>query len=175
MCPPARRHRGDAVQLGRETGLNDPTNITKLLRTNGRIPVESQVAKKCGTVEPHELVSVGDATLVAAARAMTRSLGLHCLAVLLEFGEDFGAVVDLQDAVNLRGVPGLGPTGLEYDLDDVVTRVGPCEIRYRVLGGLVLIEEVGFLKDLAACGAGEDIVAEWEEEVVISGDAGFGA
>lgn len=106
---------------------------------------------------------------------MTRRLDLHRLAVLLEFGEDFGAVVDLQDPVNLRGVPGLGPTRLEYDLDDVVTRIGSCEIRNGVFCGLVLIEEVGFLEDLAARGAGENVVAEWEEEVAIGGDVGFGA
>lgn len=33
---------------------------------------------------------------------------------------------------------------------------------------------MGFLEDFAACGAGEDIVAEREEEVGVGGDIGFG-
>lgn len=127
-------------------------------------------------MEPHELVAVGDAPLVAAARGdVTRSLGLHCLAVLLEPGEDLGAVVDLQDSEDPWELTGLGPTRLEYDLYDVVSRVGSHELRHGVACGLMLLEEVGLLEDLAARGAGEDVVAEWEEVVVVvGGDVGFG-
>lgn len=77
-------------------------------------------------MEAHELVSVGDAALVAAARmgAVTRRLGLHGLAVLFEFGEDLGAVVDLENAGYGWEWLGFGPTRFEDDLDDVVTRVG---------------------------------------------------
>lgn len=77
-------------------------------------------------MEAHELVAVGDAALVAAARegAVTRRLGLDGLAVLLELGEDLGAVVDLEDAGHVGEGFGFGPTRFEDDLDDVVTRVG---------------------------------------------------
>lgn len=130
-------------------------------------------------MEPHELVAVGDAAFIAPPRCATvtrRRLGFHGLAILLESGEDLGAVVDLQDAEHPRGDTGLGPARFEYDLDDVVTRVGSHELRHGVGGGLVLLKEVGLLEDLAARGAGEDVVAEREEEaVVIGGDVGFGA
>jgi len=43
-----------------------------------------------------------------------------------------------------------------------------------VLEGLVGFQEVGFLEDLTARGAGEDVVAEREKEVGVGGDVGFG-
>lgn len=77
-------------------------------------------------MEAHELVAVGDAALVAAARegAVTCRFGLHDLAVLLELREDLWAVVDLEDAGYGGGGFGFRPTRFEDDLDDVVTRVG---------------------------------------------------
>lgn len=127
-------------------------------------------------MEAHELVAVGDAALVSAARegSVTRRFGLDNLAVLLELREDLRAVVDLEDAGYGGGGFGFGPTRFEDYLDDVVTRVGSGQVRNRVLEGLVGFQEVGFLEDLAARGAGEYVVAEREEEVGVGGDVRFG-
>lgn len=77
-------------------------------------------------MEAHEFVAVSDDALVTAARegAVTRSLGFHGLTVVLEFREDLGAVVDLEDSGYVGEGFGFGPTRFEDDLDDVVTRVG---------------------------------------------------
>lgn len=77
-------------------------------------------------MESHEFVAVGDHALVATARkgAVTRRLGLDVLAVLFEFREDLGAVVDLEDSGYVGEGFGFRPTRFEDDLDDVVTRVG---------------------------------------------------
>ena len=125
-------------------------------------------------MEPHELVAVGEAPLVAAARAVSRGPRLDGFAVVLEPGEDLLAVVDLEDPDYPGELSGLGPTRLEYDLDYVVTRVGYGQLRYRVLGGLVLLKEERLLEYLAARRAGEDVVSEREEEAaVVRGDFGF--
>jgi len=78
--------------------------------------------------------------------------------------------MDLQDSVYVWEGVCFGPTRFEDDLHYVMTRVGSDKLRYSMVCGLVILEEVRFLENLAARGAWEDIIAEREEEVVIGGD-----
>lgn len=129
MCPGATRQRGNSVQLGRESRFNNPANTAVLVITNPRIPVESQIADESRAVKSEKLVAVGNAALVPPpASAVSRRLQLDQLSVLLEPRQDFAAVVDLQDPVNFGGFSRIGPTGFEYDLDDVFARVSVMEL-----------------------------------------------
>lgn len=161
MSSPAGRQRGNSVQLRRESGLDDPADAAVLLVTDGGIPVESQIAHKRGAVEPQELVTVGNAPLVSSLNgAVSSRFGLHELSVLLKPREYLGAIVDLQNPMDFRVPRLVGPTRFEYYLNDILTRIAIDELGYRVLDRLVLLEEMGFLENLAAGSAGEDIVAE---------------
>ena len=90
---------------------------------------------------------------------------LNALSVFFESGQDYGAVVDLQDPVDLRILRFLGPTSVEYDLDNVLTRIPIVELHNGVPDRLVLFEKVRFLENLAASRAWVDIVSEWELRV----------
>lgn len=75
--------------------------------------------------------------------------------------------MDLQNPVNGRSLPLVGPTRFEYDPDYVLAGVAVDQLRHGVLDGLVLLQVLRLLEDLAAGGAGEDVVPEREEEAAV--------
>jgi hypothetical protein len=124
-------------------------------------------------VEPQELITIGYTPLVSPPNgAVSRSFSFHQLSVLLEPREYLRAVMDLQNPMNFRGLLVVGPTGFEYDTDDVLARIAIDKLRESVNDCLVLFQELGFREDFAAGCAGEDIVSERKERV-IGGDIGF--
>lgn len=127
---------------------------------NAGIPVASQLATERGAVESQQLVAVRYAPLVAPPQAaVPGGLGLDDLPVLFEPGEDFRADVDLQDSEDLRGLFSVGPTCFEDDVDDVLAGISIQELGDGVFDGLVLFQEVGFLENLTAGCAWEDVVS----------------
>lgn len=82
--------------------------------------------------------------------------------------------MDLQNPVNGRSLLRVSPASFEYDPDYVLAGVAVDQLRHGVLDGLVLLQVLRLLEDLAAGGAGEDVVPEREEEaaVVHGGDGG---
>lgn len=74
--------------------------------------------------------------------------------------------MDLQYPVYNRAPIAVGPTRFEYDLDDILARIPIDELRYGVLDGLVVVEKLGFLENLAAGRAGEDVVPQGKEKVI---------
>lgn len=163
MRPPAGGRRGDPVHLVREPRLYDPAHAAVLLAAHAGTAVPPQVAQERGAVKPQELVAVGHAPLVASPDS---GLQFDALPVLLEPGQYFRAVADLQDPDNVRGFDLTGPARVEYDLDDVLTRIRVVELRNSVFNCLVVFEEVGFEENLATGRAWVDVVPERVELLV---------
>lgn len=135
---PAGRERRDSVQLLREAVSDDPARAAELVATDGGV----QIAYECGAVESEQLVAVGGASLISDQSVLDlggrRRLGLDGLSVLLEAGDYFGGVVDLEYAVD-GGGGGLllRPAHLEDDPDDVLA---VDELGDGVFGGLVVLQ-----------------------------------
>ncbi|KAJ8452674.1 hypothetical protein Cgig2_005010 [Carnegiea gigantea] len=73
--------------------------------TNTGITILPQVTNERRTVEPQQLVPIGGATLIPRWRvSSTRRLGLDRFAVLFKTGQNFRAVMDLQNTVYVRPV-----------------------------------------------------------------------
>lgn len=124
-------------------------------------------------MESQELITIGYTSLVSSPNgAVSCGFSFHRLSVLLEPRKYLRAVMDLQNPMNFRGLLDVGPTGFEYDPDDVLARIAIEKLRESVNDCLVLFEELGFGEDFAAGSAGEDIVSE-RKEGVIGGDIGF--
>lgn len=128
------------------------------------ITVLPQVTQERGAVKPEKLVAVGDTPFVSPSYStVSRRPRFHDLTVFFEPGKYLGTVVDLHDPVDHRVLPGTGPTRMEYDPNYVFPGILVEELRHRVFEGLVLFQQTGLLKNLAAVGAGVDVVAEREE------------
>lgn len=74
--------------------------------------------------------------------------------------------MNLQDTFDFRVPILIGPTRFKYDLDYILTRIPVDELRNGVFDGLVLFENLGFVENLAASGAREDVISEWQERVL---------
>lgn len=74
--------------------------------------------------------------------------------------------MNLQDMFDIRVSILIGPTRFKYDLDYILTRIPVDELRNGVFDGLVLFEKLGFVENLAATRAREDVVSEWQERVL---------
>lgn len=120
-------------------------------------------------MKTHEFIPVSNTALVTTARDTTRCFNLHRFAIFFEFREDFLAVMDLHDSVYVWEGVCFWPTRFEDDLHYVMTRVGSDKLRNCMVCGLVILEEVRFLKNLATRSTWEDVIAEREEEVVVIG------
>lgn len=138
MGPPAGRQAGDPVQLGREPSPNYPTRAAIMLVANAGITVLPQVTNKRRTMKPQKLVAVGDAPLVTVARGATRRPRFHRFAILFETGQDFLAVVDLQNPMYFRRILPIHPARFEYDPYNILTRIPISELRHGVLRRLMV-------------------------------------
>jgi len=84
-------------------------------------------------VEPQQLVPIGGATLIPR----TRRLSLDRFAILFETGQNFWAVMDLQNTVYIRASVVFDPARFENNPDDVFPGIPVAKLRNGVLGGLV--------------------------------------
>lgn len=109
-----------------------------MIITNTGITILPQVTNERRTVEPQQLVPIGGATLIPRGRvSSTRRLGFDSFAVLFKTGQNFRAVMDLQNTVYVRVFVGFGPARCKNNPNNVFPGVSVAKLGDGVLGRLV--------------------------------------
>lgn len=109
-----------------------------MIITNTGITILPQVTNERRTVEPQQLVPIGGATFIPRWRvSSTGRLGLDCFAVLFKTGQNFRAVMDLQNTVYVRVFVVFGPARFKNNPNHVFPGISVEKLRDGVLGRLV--------------------------------------